>query len=84
MGYFITILTQNANEIIAVSVHNQKLNNYLNYGAITTDELVVKNNYPKLSKKKDVESHSLSTTMKNNNFVLTSILCCEDEEREVY
>lgn len=79
MAYFVTILTQNAQETTAVGIHNQKLNNYLVYGIATTDDLVGKNNYLKSEKKKEVKTQSVATTIKNNNFVITSVLCCEDE-----
>lgn len=82
MPYFVTIQTEDTDELRCGKTHNEKLNNYLNYGAPTTNELVGKNNYPKLPKKKEVESQALATTMKNHLFVITSTLCCEDEETE--
>lgn len=82
MSYFVTIKTQHHEEDTAVNIHNQKLNNYLTYGIATTDDLVFANKYQKLAKKKEVESQCVGTTMKNNYFVITSILCCEDEANE--
>lgn len=78
--YFEVIITsQVGDEVTAGITHRQKLNNYINYGWADT---TVPANRQKLSKPIEVESQSTSTAMKNHNFVITTVLCCErNEER---
>ncbi len=83
MSYFVTVHTSDTDDVRGAKIHNQKLNNYLVYGMDMPDDLIIKNKYPKLTKKKEVESQSTATTTtKNIYFVITTTLCCEDEENE--
>lgn len=76
MAYFRTIQTSDPDPEIARSTHEQKLNNYLNYdyAAANKDISESRNRRPS----PEVESHSTTTSVKGNNFIITTTLCCED------
>lgn len=67
------------------TIHEQKLNNYVKYKQPWTNKEVtempgiIEGGYVP-----DFEIHHMNTglTVKGNYFVMTTVLCCEDEEEE--
>lgn len=81
--YFRVIQTENTDEKITASEHQQKLNNYLEYDYPATNAELSKNGpKEKTTIKRDVHHAPVTSTLKNHFFILTSVLCCEDEEAE--
>jgi hypothetical protein len=82
--YFHIVKSQNPKEEVAVKEHQQRLNNYLKYKFSGTDNeisSVTKFDYSPRPYIVKVCSQSSSTCMKNHDFVITTVLCCEDEPK---
>ena len=79
MSYFYSIKTEGPDNDNVVRRHNMALNNYLKYGWASD---VLQPEATPLTKEKDVHHMSHATSVKNNNLVMTTVLCCEDEEYE--
>lgn len=82
MAYFKTIRTQGTDVAIVTREHNEKLNNYLKYGNDVPDSQYVKlNELYRKADHKEPEVEQMNSTMLINNFeyILTTILCCEDK-----
>lgn len=63
--------------------HEEKLNNYLVYGEpYTNATLPVSMNPLPPERAKEVESQSTATSLTDHKFMITTILCCENEYEE--
>lgn len=78
--YFRTIKTQGPNEDYVTRDHNQKLNNYQKYNWAAVDS-ELKDRVP-ITFDIEIKHMNLSSCMKNHDFVLVTVLCCEDEYGE--
>lgn len=83
--YFRVITTTGPGDPVALGIeHDQKLNNYLKYDYPATNGQLMKD-MPKIlpvAFKREVESQSTGTTVRNNWFTITTTLCCEDSYEE--
>lgn len=82
--YFRTIHSVGANDDAVVRVHDEKLQNYLNYGWADTNDGTQKM-FPQgspLNHRKEVHSQSTTSWLKAQNIHLVTILCCSDEPLE--
>ena len=80
--YFRVINTSHPKEDVAVAEHTQKLNNHLLYDYAGTNADLGKLSQARqliYGYKIEVHSQSTSTTVKNHDFVITTVLLCEKE-----
>lgn len=77
--YFRTIQTTSPKEDQAAREHAQKLENYLYYDWPTPGVPAGK---PKLSYKREIKQMNTTSCVKNEWFIITTVLCCEDEYGE--
>lgn len=83
--YFKIIRTTSPQDRIedAMRDHEEKLNNYVNYGVALPNSGYEKlANKPLALVKKEVCHTGFSATVNNNTWYLVTQLCCEDEKNE--
>ena len=80
--YFRTIMTKDHREEDVARDHGQKLNNYLKYDWPVPDAQMTDMKRVALPYEREVESQSTTSTVKNNEFILVTTLCCEDDHGE--
>lgn len=86
-SYFRTISTIGPNEpSVIIREHDEKLANYLRYGYpashVVVQDMAGKGRVKELDYEIEIKQMSTTSAVKNHDYVLVTVLCCEDKPKE--